>query len=190
MPGCAPGLERHATLRQLAPAARRATGVHPGNLGCLQGLHLEDNELAGGLPHAPCLAGLRELLLDWQTALDSASALRAATALTSLILSGHRAVDLVGERRLAIRPAAAAEPLLATLAALPALRRVEDVFVGGEDVVTAPVAAVMWQLGGRCPHLRVGLLQDTHVGMSLADVERGAAAAGAASTAVAAPSEQ
>lgn len=149
----------------------------------LQGLHLEDNELAGGLPHAPCLAGLRELLLDWQAALDSAAPLRGATALTRLVLSGHRAVDLVGERRLAIRPAAAAEPLLAALAALPALRAVEDVLVGGEDVVTAPVAAVMWQLGGRCPHLRVGLLQDANVGMTLADVERREAAGGGARTA-------
>lgn len=46
-----------------------------------QALHLEDNDLPG-LPPAPCLPGLRMLLLDWGTALDSAAALAAATRLT------------------------------------------------------------------------------------------------------------
>lgn len=154
----------------------------------MQGLHLEENELAGGLPRSPYLLGLQELLLDWQTALDSAPALRAATRLSRLVLSGHRAADLGGPQGVAIRPPAAAEPLLAALAAMPRLARVDDVFVGGEDVVTAPVARVMWELGSRCRHLRVGLLlQDANVGMSLADVERAEAAdSGAAAGAEAA----
>ncbi|KAL4440373.1 hypothetical protein ABPG75_003374 [Micractinium tetrahymenae] len=181
-PGDGDALRPLCRLAFLSISANQLAALPPAvaDMTQLQGLHIEDNELAGGLPHAPCLAGLRELLMDWQAALDSAASLRAAIALTRLILSGHRAVDLVGEQRLAIRPAAAAEPLLATLAALPALRRVEDVFVGGEDVVTAPVAAVMWQLGGRCRHLRVGLLQDANVGMTLADLEKAEAAAGTA----------
>lgn len=183
--GCAPALAWHAAKCKPMPLLQvwQPAHLHPLLKRTAQGLHVEDNELAGGLPPAPCLAGLRELLLDWQAALDSAAALRSAIALSRLVLSGHRAVDPVGERRLAIRPTAAAEPLLATLAALPALRRVEDVFVGREDVVTAPVAAVMWQLGARCPHLALGLLQDGNVGMGLADLEEGEAAAGTATTA-------
>lgn len=92
-----------------------------------QGLHIEDNDLAGPLPLAPYLRTLRELLLDWQAALDSPEALRAATSLSRLVLSGHRAVDLHPDGTLTVRPAKDAEPLLAELAAMPALRLVEDI---------------------------------------------------------------
>lgn len=137
----------------------------------LQGLHLEDNDLEGGLPLAPYLLGLRELLVDWQTALDSPDALRAAPALTRLILSGHRAVDLLEGGRLRVRRGEAADPLLAALAAMPSLRRVDDVF-GLEDVVTAPVASAMWRMGRALPHVQLGEVRDGNVGWSLADVER------------------
>lgn len=99
----------------------------PFSLPLLQGLHIEDNELAGPLPLAPYLRTLRELLLDWQAALDSPEALRAATSLSRLVLSGHRAVDLHADGTLTVRPARDAEPLLAALAAMPALRLVEDI---------------------------------------------------------------
>lgn len=65
--------------------------------------------------------------MDWQAALDSPEALRAASCLSRLVLSGHRAVDLHADGTLTVRPAQAAEPLLAALAAMPALRLVEDV---------------------------------------------------------------
>lgn len=92
-----------------------------------QGLHIEDNDLASPLPLAPYLRTLQELLLDWQAALDSPEALRAATSLSRLVLSGHRAVDLHPDGTLTVRPAKDAEPLLAALAAMPALRLVEDI---------------------------------------------------------------
>lgn len=92
-----------------------------------QALHLEDNELVGPLPLGPFLRSLRELLLDWQAALDSPPALATATRLSRLVLSGHRAVDLHADGGLTVRPAAAAEPLLAALAAMPSLALVEDV---------------------------------------------------------------
>lgn len=120
------------------------TTSHPTPKPHPQGLHLEDNELTGELPLAPYLVSLRELLLDWSTALDASAALAAATHLTRLVLSGHRAVDPdpAHAQGLRIRPAAAAEPLLAALAAHPSLRAVEDIF-GEEDAVTAPVAHAM-----------------------------------------------
>jgi hypothetical protein len=93
----------------------------------------------------------------------------AAARLSRLVLNNHRAVDLAGQGGLTVRPAAAAEPLLDALAAMPALALVEDVF-GEEDVVTAPVARAMWQLGRRCPRVRLGVLGDTNVGWALAQL--------------------
>ena len=121
---------------------------------------------------APYLLGLRELLVDWQTALDSPDALGAPRPRSPrLILSGHRAVDLLEGGRLRVRRGEAADPLLAALAAMPSLRRVDDVF-GLEDVVTAPVASAMWRMGRALPHVQLGEVRDGNVGWSLADVER------------------
>ncbi|EFN58645.1 hypothetical protein CHLNCDRAFT_140893 [Chlorella variabilis] len=141
----------------------------------LQALHVEENELEAGLPLGPMLSSLRELLLDWQAALDSPAALRAATRLSRLALSCHRAVDEGPGPGLTVRPAEAAEPLLAALASMPALRCVDDVF-GEEDTVTAPVARVMWQLGRRCPRVELRTLSTTDIGWGMAELERRAAA--------------
>lgn len=116
-----------------------------------QGLHIEDNELAGPLPLAPFLLSLRELLLDWQAALDSPPALAAATRLSRLVLNGHRAVDLHADGGLTVRPAAAAEPLLAALAAMPTLRRVDDIQGEVSEALGWVVAGVFAP-----PHQRAG----------------------------------
>ena len=58
---------------------------------------------------------------------------------------------------------------------MPALRVFEDVF-GEEDTVTAPVARVMWQLGRRCPALRLGTASTTEIGWGLAELARREAA--------------
>jgi hypothetical protein len=65
--------------------------------------------------------------------------------------------------------------LLAALAGMPALRSVDDVF-GEEDSVTAPVAAAMWQLGRRCPRVRLRMLSTTDIGWDLAELQRRQAA--------------
>lgn len=106
----------------------------------LQALHVEENELEAGLPLGPMLSSLRELLLDWQAALDSPAALRAATRLSRLALSCHRAVDEGPGPGLTVRPAEAAEPLLAALASMPALRCVDDVFGAPAKPLPAPSA--------------------------------------------------
>ena len=135
----------------------------------LQALHIEENELTE-LPAGPYLGSLRELLLDWRTALCSAAPLRGATSLTRLLLNDHAALRIgPGDRE--VPPAEAAEPLLGTLAVLPALRLVHDI-VYEEEVsrFTPPVAAVMWQLGQRCPHLEFQVLADTNVGWTLSSL--------------------
>jgi hypothetical protein len=124
----------------------------------LQGLHIEDSELVGGLPVAPFLSSLRLLLLDWQAALDSPQALRAATRLTCLQLANHRAVEEGPGPLLVVQPAEAGEPLLAALAAMPALRCIEDFFGGfGHSCMLA------WLRRCSCVLLRLAWLA-THAG--------------------------
>ncbi|PRW39121.1 adenylate cyclase [Chlorella sorokiniana] len=166
------------SLRFLSISGNRLEALPFAVLGMprLLGLHVEDNDLAGPLPLAPYLRTLRELLLDWQAALDSHEALRAATSLSRLVLSGHRAVDLHPDGTLTVRPAQSAEPLLAALAAMPALRLVEDI-QGEEDVVTAPVAHAMWQMGRRLgPQVALGAAKDSNLGWTLTEVEAAEAA--------------
>lgn len=150
-------------LQQLPPCVAGLTQ--------LQCLHVEENEFEAGLPLHPYLRNLRELVMDWQAALDSPTSLQAATALSRLVLCNHRAVDEGPGPGLTVRSAEAAEPLLSVLSVMPALRAVEDVF-GEEESVTAPVARVMWQLGRRCPHLQLKMLPSTDVGWTLHDTDR------------------
>lgn len=122
----------------------RAATLHP-SASCLhspawppchpQGLHLEDNLITLLPAGAPVLAGLRELLLDWRTALGSPASLAGAAALTRLILNDHLALEM--------GPGAHPEAvgtLLRTLGTLGALGRIDDVVpeglqVGGRTLV-------------------------------------------------------
>ena len=140
-----------------------------------QALHCEENDLAA-LPACPCLSNLRELLLDWRTAMASPAALQAATRLTRLILSKYQPAVPPGggagvlAQQLAQQPGAA-DALLAALAALPALRWVDDVFEeGATHLVTAEQARVMWQLGRRCPRLQLGQPRSTNLGWTLSSL--------------------
>lgn len=137
----------------------------------LQALHCEQNALTS-LPIGPYLFGLRELLLDWSTALQSPVALRAATQLSRLMLHAKFDVfdDEPNEEAYRPVPAGSGAALLDALASMPALRCVDDVFEGdsGQHVVTAEAASVMWQLGRRCPHLELGLPDSCNVGWTLA----------------------
>lgn len=135
----------------------------------LQSMHIEENELRE-LPAGPYLGALREVLLDWHTALCSAAPLRGATSLTRLILNHHAAL-MIGLGDQVVPHAEAAEPLLCTLATLPALRLVQDIMYEGHvSNFTPPVAAVMWQLGRRCPLLELQVLPDSNVGWTLSSV--------------------
>ena len=123
------------------------------------------------LPAGAYLGALRELLLDWRTALCSAAPLRDATRLTRLMLNDHAALG-IGPGDHQVPPSEAAEPLLCALSTgLPALRLVQDIVLEGHmSTFTPPVAAVMWQLGRRCPHLGFQVLPDSNVGWTLSSV--------------------
>ena len=142
----------------------------------LRALHLEDNALAG-LPPTPLWAGLRELVVDWPAALHGAGALAGATALTRLVLTPWRETDggldpTADEEEDAV----AGEALLGALAALPALRLVQDVFERGVGCFLTPgMAHVMWRLSGRRPGLRLASLPDSNVGWTMSRLVAGLA---------------
>lgn len=128
----------------------------------LQALHIEGNFISE-LPVGPYLGSLQELLLDWHTALASTAALRAATQLSRLVLHPWSQ-----DATAAPPDAAAGEALLEALASMPALQLVEEVLPPtSSSAVCAGQAAVMWQLGRRCPHLRLGVREDSYVGWTL-----------------------
>lgn len=89
-----------------------------------QALHCEQNRF-GVLPVGPYLCGLRELLLGWDQALRSPAALHAATRLSRLVLWRTSLQDVPMDPVIDL-PAEAGEALVETLAAMPALRRVDD----------------------------------------------------------------
>ena len=127
-----------------------------------QALHCEENKLPS-LPAAPYLSSLRELLVDWPTLMAAPAFLRGATQLTRLILNRYQPpwVPPGGP--------GAGEALLAELAALPALRRVDDVLEEGASTytVTVEMAHVMWQLGKRCPYLQFEQPRSKNLGWTL-----------------------
>lgn len=119
----------------------------------------------------PCLSSLRELLLDWRTAMASPAALRCAAQLSRLILSRYQPAvppaDI--QELLARRPDA--DALLDALAALPALRRLDDVYEeGNTHLVTAEQARVMWQLGRCCPRVQLAQPRSTNLGWTLSSL--------------------
>ena len=89
-----------------------------------QALHCEQNRF-GVLPVGPYLCGLRELLLGWDQALRSPAALHAATRLSRLVLWRTALHDAPMDPVIDL-PVEAGEALVETLAAMPALRRVDD----------------------------------------------------------------
>ncbi|KAL4447295.1 hypothetical protein ABPG77_007328 [Micractinium sp. CCAP 211/92] len=110
------------------------------NMTQLRGLHLEDNLITQLPAGAPVLAGLRELLMDWRTALGSPASLAGATSLTRLILNDHLTLEMgTGAHPEAV------EALLRTLGLLGALRRIDDVIPEGLQVGRCRVG-----LGGAC----------------------------------------
>ncbi|KAI7845250.1 hypothetical protein COHA_001292 [Chlorella ohadii] len=114
-------------LRELPPAV--AGMPH------LQALHCEENNFAA-LPVAPYLTNLRELLVDWRTLLASPGFLGSATQLSRLVL--QRFQSLVppvpgGGAGFITHPLGAGEALLAALAAMPSLQRVDDVYEAGNQ---------------------------------------------------------
>lgn len=172
---------------------------------------------------APLLRGLRELVLSWHTAFASAAALRAAPQLSRLVLAHDSVADPMEDQGLGpAGGAAAAEGLLAALAAMPALAHLDDFFPDGTRgvpsawlrscceggggalclrrpasarplaagpspgclypsevvrclpwmpladgdgqlaAVTPQTAAVMWQLGRRCPRLQLSTLPNAN----------------------------
>ncbi len=136
-----------------------------------QALHCEENNFAA-LPVAPYLTNLRELLVDWRTLLASPGFLGSATQLSRLVL--QRFQSLVppvpgGGAGFITHPLGAGEALLAALAAMPSLQRVDDVYEAGNQThwVTGDMAHVMWQLGRRCPHLQLGQPRSTNLGWTL-----------------------
>ena len=137
-----------------------------------QALHCEENNLPS-LPAAPYLSSLRELLVDWRTLMAAPAFLRAATQLTRLILNRFvPAVPPAGGQGPLGPPAGAGEALLAELAAMPALQRVDEVYEEGPSthLVTADMAHVMWQLGKRCPHLQFEQPRSTNLGWTLSSL--------------------
>ena len=155
------------TGRNPAAAALLPCHAWPG----LQALHLEDNSFEE-LPAGPYLARLEELVLDWGCALGSPAALRSASHLSRLVLQQfrHNLPDLGLAVALAL-PDEAGGALLEALAAMPALRLVEDVFQrGAVHLVPLPVATVMWGLGRRCPHVRLGMVPLSEVGWVLSSL--------------------
>ena len=89
-----------------------------------QALHCEQNRF-GVLPVGPYLCGLRELLLGWDQALRSPAALHAAARLSRLVLWRTALHDAPMDPVIDL-PVEAGEALVETLAAMPALRRVDD----------------------------------------------------------------
>lgn len=89
-----------------------------------QALHCEQNRFSA-LPLGPYLCSLRELLLGWHTALGSTAALRAATRLSRLVLWRTSLQEAPADPEIDL-PAEAGESFVEALAAMPALRRVDD----------------------------------------------------------------
>lgn len=124
----------HAGPSHHHPCSRLSCTLGP------QGLHLEDNLITQLPAGAPVLAGLRELLMDWRTALGSPASLAGATSLTRLILNDHLTLEMgTGAHPEAV------EALLRTLGLLGALRRIDDVIPEGLQVGRCRVG-----LGGAC----------------------------------------
>jgi hypothetical protein len=136
----------------------------------LRALHCEENDIVA-LPVAPYLSNLRELLADWRTLLAAPDFLRSAAQLSRLILHRFQPSLAGGAIHLA-QPPGAGPALLAALAALPSLRRVDDVYEEGNSthLVTAEMAHVMWQLGQRCPHLELTQPRSTNLGWTLSSL--------------------
>lgn len=139
-----------------------------------QALHCEENDIAA-LPAAPYLSNLRELLADWRTLMASTAFLPAATQLSRLIMHRFQPAvpPLFADEGQPLGPLpGAGEALLAALASLPCLRRVDDVYEEDNHthLVTAEMAHVMWQLGKRCPHLELTQPRSTNLGWTLSSL--------------------
>ncbi|PRW33171.1 small GTP-binding [Chlorella sorokiniana] len=155
-------------LRFLAVSGNSLPALPPAvvQMSHLLALHCEQNSFAA-LPPGPYLCSLRELLLGWHMALASPAALQAATRLTRLVLWRTSLQDGPMDPSLDL-PAVAGEPLVNALAAMPALRRVDDSMKHpGAYLLWPAVAQVMWRVGQRCPHLQLGVLQRKSIGWGM-----------------------
>lgn len=151
-----------------APCSRPLHASSPPLRWPLQALHIEENSIQA-LPAGAYLGGLRELLLDWHTALGSAAALRAATQLSRLVLGPWVQVDDT------TRPpgAAVGEQLLAALAAMPALRLVEEAFSEARCARPRRSPCGSWGGAARTCTTCLCMLEDGNVGWTLSAMVAG-----------------
>lgn len=95
--------------------------------------------------------------------MSAPDALRACTRLTRLTLHNHAVWGTAATGTVGL-PAAWGDRLMDALAAMPSLRLVEDVVNPQRPEMLVPaVARCMWELGRRCPHVRLEQLTTTYV---------------------------